>query len=113
MLLPILDDAWRSRQFPTGAQLGGAAMPITAWLVGHGIVRYGSVKAAGEAAAAIAPEIARGELYANAAAARASVPRPLDELEPTDEDIAEAQAFHADIAGDPTHNGPILPRGDS
>lgn len=109
MLLPVLDEAWRSRKFPTGAQLAAATSPLTAWLLGNGILRYGSVRAAGAAAAAVGPEIARGELYANAAAARVD---PLDELEPTDEDIAEAQAFHAHIAGDPTHNGPVMvPRG--
>lgn len=107
MLLPVLDEAWRSRAFPTGAQLAAATSPLSAWLLGNGILRYGSVRAAGTAAAAVAPEIARGELYANAAAA--TMPTVEHEFEPTDEDIAEAQAFHAHIAGDPTQNGDVIP----
>jgi hypothetical protein len=106
MLLPVLDEAWRSRAFPTGSQLAAATSPLSAWLFGNGILRYGSVRAAGTAAAAAAPEIIRSELYANATA---STITPLDELEPTDDDIAEAQAFHAKLAADPTHNGTVNP----
>jgi hypothetical protein len=109
MLLPVLDEAWRSRAFPTGGQLAAATSPLSAWLLGNGMLRYGSVRAAGATAAAVAPEIARGELYANAAAGRVT---PADELEPTEDDIAEAQAFHAHLAADPVHNGHIMvPRG--
>lgn len=52
MLLPLLVDAWGSATFPTGAQLGGAGLPLTAWLTMHGYLRTGAVKALGEAVAA-------------------------------------------------------------
>ncbi len=61
MLLPLVEDSWRSRRFPTGGQLGAAIWPLSAWLIANGIVRYGSVRAAGVAAAAIGPEIVRHE----------------------------------------------------
>jgi hypothetical protein len=36
MLLPVLDEAWRSRAFPTGGQLAAATSPLSAWLLGNG-----------------------------------------------------------------------------
>lgn len=68
LLVPLVIDAWRTRTVPDAGALTVAVAPITAWLVLHGYVRGKGVRAAGEYAAAIAPEIVRHELvYGNEA----------------------------------------------
>lgn len=100
VLVPLVMAAWESRIFPTGAQLGAAVAPITAWLVMHGIIRYGSVRAAGDATAAAMPEAAKqAALHADIAidldadAIVRAIRPPADPSDPDidDDDVAEAR----------------------
>lgn len=62
LLIPVVVDSWRARRVPDTALVLAGIAPITAWLLLHGYVRGEGVRAAGEATAALAPEIARHEL---------------------------------------------------
>lgn len=62
MLIPLVLDAWHSRAVPDTGALAAAVAPITAWLLLHGYVRGKGVRAAGEYAAAVGPEVVRHDL---------------------------------------------------